>query len=79
MSNPAVRRWQEQNPELTKRVQECLPKLEGMNTALIEELCDDIDGLEENKFDMFDFLDRCGPRLAAFSAINQLFHNIGRT
>lgn len=68
--------WQQQNPEITQRMRDALPKIQEINVMLLDEICDELEDVD-SPFAAKDFVDRTGQRLNSFNMINMMFSQLG--
>lgn len=81
MSNPAVRSWQTENPELAKRCRAAGAILVDSQNALLEAITDEVidnkKDLTESSFHVMEFLDKYGLRLQQLGMIAQMLESLG--
>ncbi len=78
MIPPAIKAWQEANPEVAKECRRADQILEEAQTELVRRLTDRISNeLVDNEFMLDEFLDTWGRRLGAFNEIRRVLLTLG--
>ncbi len=74
----AVNKWKVDNPELSKRCGDSLPKLNKILHTYIGSVLDAVDELEDtsNDFQVREFVDRFGPGFAQLSSMIQAINTL---
>lgn len=73
----AMQRWRTANPELARRCQRAAVAYNNILTTMLEEIVEMAENDDANDFVLFDFLDRCGPRLMHLNNLVQTLVQLG--
>lgn len=69
--------WQNANPELTDRIRIATEKLTKIQRKLLDNLCEEIEKLDPDGWELRDFTEEAGRRLANFNGLLQAFSQLG--
>ena len=69
--------WQNANPKLTSRIRVATEKLSAIQMKLLDDLCEEIEKLDLDGWELREFTEEAGRRLGNFNAILQAFSQLG--
>jgi hypothetical protein len=72
--------WKQENPELSNRCRAIVAKAAALMNALLEELVVDLENIDtgwDDKYMLFEFIDKYGPKLQQFNILVQTLVQLG--